>query len=80
MKACSDFHSVELYKVAISKIGEILPGASLYAVPLDQIPHRSQSRARVLTGPSYPEAILRIIKASNKDLLIDSWRVAKVAD
>ena len=37
--ACSDLRSVELYKEAISWIGEVWPGAWLAAVSLDQIPN-----------------------------------------
>lgn len=32
------------------------------------------------TGPSDPEAVFRILKASNKNLPTDNWRMAKVAD
>ena len=35
LTTCSDFHSTELYKAIISKINEILPGASPAVVPPD---------------------------------------------
>ena len=35
---------------------------------------------RAPTGQTDPKAIFRSVKASNKDLPTDNWRVAKVAD
>ena len=46
----------------------------LAGFPPDQIPRRPQSTARIPTGPSDPETILRILKANNKNL--STYKVA----
>ena len=72
--ACSDFRSMELHKEAISRIGEVWPGARLAAVSPDQIPNRPRSKARIPTGPSDPETIFRLLKASNNRFPTHNWK------
>lgn len=78
--ACSDFRSMELYKAAISKVGEVWKGAKLNTIPLDQIPTRPRSITRLPIEPSNPREILEILQCSNTDLPTSGWRVAKVSE
>ena len=71
---------MELYKEAISTIGEVWPGARFATVCPDQNPNRTRSKARIRTWSSDPEIILRILEASNNHLPTHNWKVAKVAD
>ena len=50
----ADRHSVHLYKLAISRIGEAWPGAKLEVVNEEDIPQRPRARTLVPAEPSDP--------------------------
>ena len=77
---CTDQHSVDLYKLAISRIGEAWPGAKLEVVNEEDIPKRPRARTLVPAEPSDPQTILEIIRRSNRSLNTDSWSVYKVEE
>lgn len=78
--SCADQRSADLYKLAISKLGEVWPGSRLEAVTEDMIPNRPRSRTRIPVEPSDPQEILEIIQLSNPDLPTQNWKVVKVGE
>ncbi|XP_054745921.1 uncharacterized protein LOC129250314 [Anastrepha obliqua] len=77
--AYDDERSVELYKTAIAKIGEVYPGAKLVVVDKKDIPSRPRARVWVPT-PSDPQQVMQIISACNPGLPTGSWKFVKVFD
>ena len=59
---CTDQHSVNLYMLAISRIGEAWPGAKLEVVNVENIPQRP--RARTLVPAKVTEALIPITGVS----------------
>lgn len=78
--ACADQRSVDLYKIAISRIGEVWPGAKLEVVDRDQIPNRPRARSRIPAEPSDPQTILELIRLGNHDLPTGNWKVTRVEE
>lgn len=78
--ACADRRSVELYGLAISRIGEVWPGAKLKVVMKEEIPNRPRARSRIPAEPAEPQEILAIIRKSNPQLKAASWRVTKLEE
>jgi len=78
--ACLDSRSADLYKMAISRVGEVWPGARLEAVSRDLIPSRPRSRAWVPAEPSDPKEILEMLQLSNPSLPTEDWKVVKVGE
>lgn len=78
--ACADQRSATLYKKAIASLGEVWQGARLDAVPLNEIPRRPRSTARVPALPCDPTEILRILQNSNPQLPTHDWKVVKVTE
>ena len=78
--ACDDERSVELYKAAISKLGEVYPGAKLEAVDFKDIPSRPRARVFVPITPSDPEQIIKLFKLCNPHLPCDKWKVVKLEE
>lgn len=77
LTACLDQRSVDLYRLAMAKVGEVWPGAKLAVVGREEIPSRPRARAWLPSEPSRPEDILDIIRASNMDLPTGNWKVIK---
>ena len=77
---CTDQHSVDLYKLAISWIEEAWPGAKLEVVNEEDIPQRPRACTLVPAESSDPQTILEIIRRSNRSLNTDSWSVYKVEE
>lgn len=78
--ACADEKSLEVYKLVISSLGEIWPGAQLDVVPRDQIPSRPRARVWLPVAPSAPGDILSIMRFSNPELPTGNWKVAKLEE
>lgn len=76
--ACKDQRSVDLYKIAISRIGEVWPGARLEVVDRDKIPSRPRARAWIPVSPSDPKEVMEIIRASNPELNTADWKIGKL--
>ena len=77
---CTDQPSVDLYMLAISRIGEAWPCEKLEVVNEEDIPQRHRARTLVPAEPSDPQTILEIIRRSNRSLNTDSWSVYKVEE
>lgn len=78
--ACANQRSVDLYKLAISRVGEVWPGARLKVVMRDEIPSRPRARSWIPDRPAEPQAILDIIRISNPQLQTSTWRVTKLEE
>lgn len=78
--ACADERSATLYKVAISKVGEVWPGAMLEAVDKKDIPSRPRARVWIPTMPSDPEKILKLFRICNPHLPTQNWKIAKLEE
>ncbi|XP_054081488.1 uncharacterized protein LOC114804414 isoform X2 [Zeugodacus cucurbitae] len=75
--ACDDERSVQLYKAAIAKVGEVYPGAKLIAVDKKDIPSRPRARVWIPATPSQPEQFMQLIKACNQNLPTERWKFVK---
>lgn len=78
--ACADQRSADLYKLAVSRLGEVWPGARLEAIPKDEIPNRPRSRTWIPTEPSKPDDVIKLIRLSNLNLPTQNWKVARVGE
>lgn len=78
--ACDDQRSADLYRLAISELGELWPGSRLEVVTKDLIPSRPRCRTWLPEEPSDPKEILEAIQISNPGLPTHDWRVAKVGE
>lgn len=78
--ACDDERSVRLYKIAISKVGEVYPGAKLVAVDKKDIPSRPRAKVWVPSTPSDPGQIMQLFRACNPNLPTDKWKYVKTFD
>lgn len=75
-----DARSVDLYKAALSRAGEVWPGAQLDVVEKNNIPSHPRAITWVTEEPSNPADILEIIKDSNPGLPAHNWRISKVGE
>ncbi|XP_053947364.1 uncharacterized protein LOC128856035 [Anastrepha ludens] len=78
--ACEDNRSAQLYRVAVSKVGEVWPGAKLVAISKEEIPSRPRARIRIPAKPAEPEKIEQIFKSCNGDLPTHNWKVWKIEE
>lgn len=78
--ACANQRSVDLYRLAVSRIGEAWPGAKLKAVMKDEIPNRPRARSRIPAKPSEPQEILETIRLCNPQLKASTWRLTKLEE
>lgn len=75
--ACDDERTADLYKDAVSRIGEVYPGAKLAVCEMSEIPSRPRARMWVTSAPYDPAGIMEQIKYSNPELQTDNWKVVK---
>jgi hypothetical protein len=80
LTACADQRSADLYKQAVSELGELWPGAQIEVVAREDIPSRPRSRTWIPAEPSDPDTITKIIQVSNPALPTEDWRVVKVGE
>ncbi|XP_054087041.1 uncharacterized protein LOC128921974 [Zeugodacus cucurbitae] len=78
--ACDDERSVQLYKAALAKVGEVYPGAKLIAVDRKDIPSRPRARVWIPATPSQPDQIMQLIRACNPNLPTGGWKFVKAFD
>lgn len=79
--AFSDNRSVDLYKAAIGKLGEIWPGVKLDVVPIKDIPSRPRAHSWIPASPSdSAESVLKMLSVCNPDIPTDSWLVGRLGD
>ncbi|XP_037942929.1 uncharacterized protein LOC119675884 [Teleopsis dalmanni] len=78
--ACVDQRSVDLFRIAISRMGEVWPGAKLKVVAKEQIPGRPRARSWIPAEPSDPQRILELIRVGNPDLNTSTWKVTKLKE
>ena len=77
LTACANARSAELYKAAVSKVGEAYPGARLKAVEACDIPSRPRARAWFPIKPSEPDRILAMLREFNPSIPTQKWKVVK---
>ncbi|XP_037933988.1 uncharacterized protein LOC119668523 [Teleopsis dalmanni] len=77
---CADQRSVDIYRIAISRLGEVWPGAKLRVVDKDQIPCRPRAHTWVPAEPSDPRKILNLIQLGNWGIGAHTWRITKVEE
>ncbi|XP_017963868.1 uncharacterized protein LOC108656342 [Drosophila navojoa] len=75
--ACDNERSVLLYRAAITKIGEVYPGAQLEVIDVQDIPSRPWATAWVPETPSESNDILELLTRCNPNLPINDWKVIK---
>jgi len=78
--SCADQRSLDLYKIAISRVGEVWKGANLTVVPRDLIPNRPRSRAWIPDELSTPNEIMELIRNCNPSLPTHDWKVVKISE
>lgn len=78
MIACDDQRSVDLYKCAVLKVGEIYPGARLIAVDWSEMPRRPRARFWTPSSIREPAQILKMLQCCNPDIPTHDWQVVKV--
>ncbi|XP_067623916.1 mucin-5AC-like [Eurosta solidaginis] len=70
--------SLQLFKRAVYKLGDLWPGARVTVELQSALPHRPRYRAYIPVEPSDPATILKIIRVSNPNLHTRDWEVMKV--
>ncbi|KAL7723941.1 hypothetical protein ACLKA6_017952 [Drosophila palustris] len=78
--ACDDNRSAELYKAAVSNLGEVYPGAKLAAVDWEEVPVKPRARMWFPSTIKEPEQLLRMLQRCNPSLPTPDWRVAKIEE
>ncbi|KAL7744030.1 hypothetical protein ACLKA6_001260 [Drosophila palustris] len=78
--ACDDERSAELYKTAVSNIGEVYPGAKLVAVNWKDVPVRPRARLWIPSSIKEPERLLKMLQRCNPSLPTHDWKVAKIEE
>ncbi|KAL7724218.1 hypothetical protein ACLKA6_020024 [Drosophila palustris] len=78
--ACDDNRSAELYKAAVSNLGEVYPGAKLAAVDWEEVPVKPRARMWFSSTIKEPEQLLRMLQRCNPSLPTHDWRVAKIEE
>ncbi|XP_054081466.1 uncharacterized protein LOC128919888 [Zeugodacus cucurbitae] len=78
--ACDDERSVQLYKAALAKVGEVHPGAKLIAVDRKDISSRPRARFWIPATPSQPNQIMQLIRTCNPNLPTEGWKFFKAFD
>ncbi|KAL7723383.1 hypothetical protein ACLKA6_005679 [Drosophila palustris] len=78
--ACDDNRSAELYKAAVSNLGEVYPGAKLAAVDWEEVPVKPRARMWFPSTIKEPEQLLRMLQRCNPSLPTHDWRVAKIEE
>ncbi|KAL7724409.1 hypothetical protein ACLKA6_008756 [Drosophila palustris] len=78
--ACDDERSAELYKAAVSKIGEVYPGAKLVAIDWKDVPVRPRARLWIPSSMKEPDKLLLMLQRCNPSLPSHDWKVAKIEE
>ena len=69
---CTDQHSVDLYKITISRIGQVWSSAKLEVVNEKGIAQRPRARTLLPAEPYDPQTILEVIRSSKQSLNTDN--------
>ncbi|KAL7725031.1 hypothetical protein ACLKA6_000913 [Drosophila palustris] len=78
--ACDDERSAELYKAAVSKVGEVYPGAKLVAIDWKDVPVRPRARLWIPSSMKEPDKLLLMLQRCNPSLPTHDWKVAKIEE
>lgn len=70
--------SAAMFKVAISQVGEIWPGAKLEVVRKHDIPSQPRAHVWIPMDTGDTEVILKMIRICNPDLPTQDWQIAKL--
>ena len=72
--------SVDLYKAALRRVGELWPGAQLELVKQSDIPTRPRAVAWVPEEPANASDILELLQVCNPELPTHDWRIGKIEE
>lgn len=75
-----DERSAAMFKVAISQVGEIWPGAKLEVVEKHDIPSQPRAHAWIPMTSNDSESILKIMRVCNPDLPTQNWKIARLGE
>lgn len=78
--AFGDDRSAALYKAAISRLGELWPGAKLDVVSRHDIPSQPRAHAWIPATPSTAESVLKMLRVCNPDLPTHNWKIGRFGD
>lgn len=76
--ACDNSRSVQLYKAAVARVGEVYPGAKLVALDWCELPSKPRARIWIPTSLAKPEVIINMLQRCNPQLPTHDWRVVKI--
>lgn len=76
--ACDNARSVQLYKAAVARVGEVYPGAKLVALDWCELPSQPRARIWIPTSLAKPQVILNMLQRCNPQLPTHDWRVVKI--
>ncbi|KAM8718252.1 hypothetical protein ACLKA7_000954 [Drosophila subpalustris] len=80
VKVIDDERSAELYKAAVSKIGEVYPGAKLVAIDWKDVPVRPRARLWIPSSMKEPDKLLLMLQRCNPSLPTHDWKVANIEE
>ena len=66
-----------MYKAAVSKVGQVYPGANLEACEAADMPSRPRARAWIPSKPADHDNIIKILQVCNPDIPTYDWKVVK---
>lgn len=78
--AFGDQRSVDYYRAALKKVGELWPGAALDVVRREDLPSRPRAHAWIPANPPDAETIEFILKDSNPELPTHNWKIGRLEE
>lgn len=78
--ALADERSVELYKAAIGKLGEVWPGAKLDVVHKHDIPSRPRAHAWIPASSEDADSVLKMLRVCNPTLPTHNWKIGRFGE
>ncbi len=75
-----DDRSVALYRAAISKVGEVFPGAQLDMVQRNDIPSRPRAHTWIPSIPADAEGVLSMLRNCNPELPTANWKIGRLGE
>lgn len=75
-----DDRSVALYRAAISKVGEVFPGAKLDVVSIHDIPSRPRAHVWIPAIPATADGVLDVLRTCNPELPAANWKIGRLGE
>ena len=75
-----DDRSVALYGKAISRVGEVFPGAKLDMVHRNDIQSRPRAHTWIPSFPDDADGVLSMLRKCNPDLPTANWKIARLGE